>query len=179
MWKNERMAKREDPDQAAQDMMRQWRTQRPDLDPEPMALFGRLSRADAIANRAIDATLAGHRLNRGEFDVLATLRRSGAPYRLAAGRLASSLLLSAAAMTNRLDRLETAGLVRREPDASDRRSVQVALTEEGLARVEEAVTAHVANERRLLEGLSPQERGDLSRLLARLLHSLHAAGSGP
>lgn len=160
-----------------QAMVAQWRRERPDLDPEPMALFGRLSRADALAGRAIAATLGEHGLNRGEFDVLATLRRSGAPYRLHAGRLAGALLLSAAAMTNRLDRLETAGLVARHADPQDRRAVLVALTRAGLERVDAAVTAHAANEARLLDGLAPAERERLSDLLVRLLASLEAAAT--
>ena len=162
-------------DRPVVEMVEQWRRERPDLDPAPMALFGRLTRADAVAGRAIAGALAEHGLNRGEFDVLATLRRSGEPYRMQAGQLAAAMLLSAAAMTNRLDRLERAGLVRRESDPGDRRAVVVALTDAGVARVEAAVTDHVENETRLLAGLSPSERRQLSQLLAALLASVETA----
>lgn len=163
-------------DDAVQTMVTQWQRERPELDPEPMALFGRLTRADALANREIAAALVKHGLTRGEFDVLATLRRSGAPYRLTAGSLAASLLLSSGAMTNRLDRLEAAGLVARRAHAEDRRSVLVSLTPDGLERVDTAATAHVANLGRMLEGLSAEQRRQLSELLAVLLSALGREG---
>ena len=168
-----------DPDAPVQRMVEQWGREMPDVDAAAMALFGRLSRAHAAASRAIDDGLAAHGLNRAEFDVLATLRRSGAPYRLSAGELAASMLLSPAATTNRVDRLQAAGLVERLPDPADRRAVVVGLTRRGRSLAERAVRAHAANERRLLSGLSDDEERALARLLARLSRSVAEHAPGP
>ena len=121
----------EDPDAGVQRMIEQWNREMPGVDALPMALFGRLTRADTLAGAAIAATLRAHGLNRGEFDVLATLYRSGVPEGLSAGALSSSMLLSPAATTNRVDRLESAGLLIRAPDPSDGRGVRVQLTPRG------------------------------------------------
>ncbi|MHA6785111.1 MarR family winged helix-turn-helix transcriptional regulator [Pseudonocardia saturnea] len=150
----------------------QWRRERPDLDLDAMGTIGRLGRLAAVAGPLVEAGLAAHRLTTGEFDVLAALRRDGAPFTLTPTVLARSLMLSPAAMTNRLDRLEAAGLVTRELDRDNRRSVRVALTAEGRARVDAAVTDHVANEERLLAALSREERQRLDDLLRTLLAGL-------
>ena len=97
-------------------MVEQWQRERPDVDPSSMAVFARLTRAHLAATRAIEATLGRHGLNRGEFDLLASLRRSSSPYRLSPGDLARAMVLSPAATTNRLQRLEERGLVIRRPD---------------------------------------------------------------
>jgi DNA-binding MarR family transcriptional regulator len=169
----------DDPDAPVALMLEQWERELPEVDREAMALFGRLSRAHAAASRAIDRGLAPHGLNRAEFDVLATLRRAGSPFRLPAGALAAAMLLSPAATTNRVDRLERAGLVERLPDPADRRAVVVGLTRRGRALAERAVRDHAANERRLLAGLSENDQRALSRLLVRLSRSVgeHAPGA--
>ncbi|WP_219471834.1 MarR family winged helix-turn-helix transcriptional regulator [Nonomuraea rhizosphaerae] len=151
-------------------MVRQWAARRPDVDAAPMALFGRLSRADARVNAMIAATLRPHGLNRGEFDVLATLYRGGED--LSPGELAASLLLSPGATTNRVDRLEAAGLLCRAPDPSDGRGVRVRLTGGGKALLERALADHVAGLERLTAGLADTEREHLSALLAKLLARL-------
>lgn len=156
------------------EIMAQWRRERPELNPTPMAVFGRLSRLDHLANVAINARLGEHGLNRGEFDVLATLRRSGPPYTLTPTALARWMLLSSAAMTNRLDRLETAGLVERRPDPSDRRGTLVVLTDAGMRTVDVAVEDHVENERLLLDCLSAEEQEVLGALLRKLLRGVQA-----
>lgn len=166
------MAADGDPDASVRRMVEQWGREMPEVDAAAMALFGRLSRAHAAAARAIDDGLSRHGLNRAEFDVLATLRRSGPPYRLSAGELASSMLLSPAATTNRVDRLQAAGLVERLTDPADGRAVVVGLTRRGRALAEEAVRAHAANERRLLRGLSRDDERALSALLAALGRSV-------
>jgi DNA-binding MarR family transcriptional regulator len=175
---NERRGGLSDPDARVRRMVEQWGREMPGLDAGAMALFGRLSNAHAAAARAIDDGLSRHGLNRPEFDVLATLRRSGAPHRLSAGELASSMLLSPAATTNRVDRLEAAGLVRRLADPADRRSVVVGLTPRGRALVEEAVRAHAENERRLLRGLGAGDEEALSALLIRLSRSIEENAPG-
>lgn len=152
----------------------QWRAERPDLADglEAMAVFGRLGRLAALVGPAIEQVLQQHGLTTGEFDVLAALRRSGEPFTLTPTVLARALMLSPAAMTNRLDRLERAGHVVRSMDPGNRRSMLVALSPEGRATVDAAVGEHVANEVRLLAGLDDDERGTLDALLRRLLATL-------
>ena len=151
------------------DYLDQWRRERPDLDPAPMGVVGRLTRANEVVNRALSSFFAEHGLQRGEFDVLATLRRSGAPFTLTPGRLAESTMISSAAITNRLTRLEDKGLIVRSTDPGNRRNVLVALTEEGLELVDRVVEGHLENERSLLAPLTVKEQADLARLLERFL----------
>jgi DNA-binding MarR family transcriptional regulator len=151
------------------EVVRQWREQRPDLDPTPMATFTRLWRAARVADEEIQRVLGDHGLEPGWFDVLATLRRAGAPHRLSAGTLARGLVMTTGGMTKRLDRLESAGYVERSPDPHDRRGVLVSLTGKGLRVVDRAVEDHVRNESALLEALSDRERRALNAALAKLL----------
>jgi DNA-binding MarR family transcriptional regulator len=156
-------------DDHSETIVAQWRAQRPDLDPAPMATFTRLWRAARLADDRLLEVFARHGLEAGWFDVLATLRRSGAPFQVSAGTLARGLVMSTGGMTKRLDRLEAAGLVRRSPDPSDRRGVLVALTDHGLEVVDRAVEEHVDNERQLLEVLNEREVRALDRALAKLV----------
>jgi DNA-binding MarR family transcriptional regulator len=151
------------------ELIDQWSRERPDLDVEPMAVFGRLGRLTALAGRSIEAVFAEHQLTTGEFDVLAALRRNGEPFVMMPSALSRALMLSPAGMTNRLDRLESAGLIERRHDPSDRRSTLVVLTAAGRERVDEAVTDHVANEARMLEPLSAAQRSALDGILRALL----------
>ncbi|MEV5832454.1 MarR family transcriptional regulator [Nocardia sp. NPDC052112] len=153
-------------------IVEQWRRERPDLELEAMGLIGRMGRLLVVAQRDIEAVFIAHGLQRGEFDVLAALRRSGAPFELNPSVLADTLMLSRAGMTGRLDRLESAGLVRRIADAEDRRAIRVALTEAGRTLIDEVVTAHTENETRMLSVLSAQDRRDLDRIARVLLGSL-------
>jgi DNA-binding MarR family transcriptional regulator len=150
----------------------QWRAERPDLDLDAMATFGRLGRVAAHLTRAVEAIPRAHGLTLGEADVLWCLRRSGAPFTLTPTVLARSLLLSPAGTTNRIDRLEAAGLVERRLDPDDRRSFLVRLTDAGRAVADESVAEHVANEARLLEPLGPAGRTAFDRALRVLLGSL-------
>jgi DNA-binding MarR family transcriptional regulator len=154
----------------AEKAVAQWRRERPDLDPSPMALLGRLAEAaHVIARDRLNPLFARFGLQPGEFDVLATLRRSGAPFVLTPTQLYEATMVSSGGMTNRLDRLERAGLIERRPDPGDRRGVLVALTGAGRVLIDEAVTAHVANEHDLLAPLGAGEREMLGRLLGKLL----------
>jgi DNA-binding MarR family transcriptional regulator len=153
-------------------IIQEWREVRPDLDCSPMAVIGRLSRASRLLERAIKDEFARHGLEPWEFDVLATLLRSGPPHVLSAGELSSAAMVSSAALTNRIDRLVDKGLVERQVDPSHRRRVLISLSEEGLRLVNRGVEHHVANEHRLLEGLSAPERDRLASLLRCLLVSL-------
>lgn len=153
-------------------ILEQWRRERPDLDASTMGVIGRINRLSTLFGQAHTGVFARFELDRGEFDVLATLRRSGAPFRLSPTQLFRSLMMSSGGMTNRLDRLERAGLVRRVPDPRDRRSVQVELTEHGLKTVDDAVSAHVENQHRLLAAMPPADRDAVAALLRRLLLAL-------
>ncbi|MGW5050719.1 MarR family winged helix-turn-helix transcriptional regulator [Actinokineospora sp. NPDC004072] len=156
------------------DILDQWRRERPDLDVAPMALFGRLARVSALVGRELEANFARHGLTRADFDVLATLRRSGAPFTLTPGRLQATMMISSGTTTHRVDRLERRGLVARDPDPDDRRGVRVRLTEQGRALVDEAVETHLAREHALLADLPPSTADALSDLLRELLVSLSA-----
>ena len=150
-------------------ILEQWNRERPDLDVAPMGLLGRIARLRTHLAREVEQTLAAHGLNSATFDVLATLRRSGPPYALSPGDLLATTMVSSGTMTNRLDQLEKAGLVARTHNPEDRRSVIIALTEKGRVVVDEAVTAHVANQHRLVETLLPDEREQLDGLLRTFL----------
>jgi DNA-binding MarR family transcriptional regulator len=157
-------------------MAEEWRRERSDLDPSSMALFARLTRAHLAASRAIDATLARHGLKRGEFDVLASLRRAAEPFRLSPGELATAMVLSPAATTHRIQQLEARGLVVRRPDPADGRFGVVELTGAGRRLVDAAVEDHVATLDRLADALSPADRELLTGLLAAVEEA--ADGSG-
>lgn len=150
----------------------QWARERPDLDTTPMGIIGRTNRLQQILGRRVGELLAEYDLERWEFDVLATLRRSGSPYQLTAKDLVRMMMVGSAAMTNRVDRLVRKELVHRQTDPVSRRRVLVSLTDKGLDLVNEAAEGHVANQERLLEGLSADERAQLADLMRTLLISL-------
>jgi DNA-binding MarR family transcriptional regulator len=151
-----------------------WRAERPDLDVEPLQVLSRVSRLARHTDRARRAAFAAHGLELWEFDVLAALRRQGPPYRLSPGALLRATLVTSGTMTNRIDRLEQAGLVRRDADPQDKRGVMVTLTGAGRARVDAALEDLLAAERSLLADLSPGRRADLAALLRSLLAPLDA-----
>jgi DNA-binding MarR family transcriptional regulator len=160
---------------AIDQVIAQWRRELPGLDLDAMAVFGRLGRLTAHFGAAIDQTFAARGLQRGEYDVLAALRRSGKPFSLTPSALSDTLMLSRAGMTNRLDRLESAGLIARRHNQQDRRSMHIDLTPEGLQIVEELTTAHVANETELLSGLTTDQRLQLNQLVKVLLSRFEGA----
>jgi DNA-binding MarR family transcriptional regulator len=120
-------------------------------------------------NREMEATLEDFGLNHGEWKVLGTLWRVGAPHRLSPGQLARIEDLSSGAMTNRLDRLEQAGHVRRLPDPGDRRAVQVELTDKGRKTWEKAVAAQAKKEAVVASALTEREKQQLTNLLRKLM----------
>jgi DNA-binding MarR family transcriptional regulator len=170
-----RRAVAEDAPDAVDAVLDQWRRERPELDVEPMGTVARLGRVAGAVEQAVAAELRRHGLSIGEFDVLAALRRAGAPHTLSPTELARTVVLSPGAMTNRLDRLEEDGLISRRLSKRDRRSFDVTLTPSGLERVDAAVSDHVANEARLLAALSPTERRRLDAILRRLLTARDAS----
>ncbi|WP_293267831.1 MarR family transcriptional regulator [Neptunomonas sp.] len=151
----------------------QWQREMPQLDLLPMKVVGNLGKATRLVTRNyLDPFFKSHGIQLGEFDVLATLRRSGAPYELAPTQLFEALLISSGGMTNRLDRLEKAGLIARAPNPEDRRGTLVLLTEEGLELMNRIVPLHVENEARSLSNLSREEQETLDRLLEKLIDGL-------
>ncbi|MFJ8647184.1 MarR family winged helix-turn-helix transcriptional regulator [Streptomyces sp. NPDC093546] len=153
----------------------QWAVVRPDLDTVPMAVFGRVYRLAHSIGARVDKAYAPFGVSRGEFDVLATLRRSGEPYTLSPRELSATLMLTTGGMTGRLDKLERAGLLTRNPDPNDRRGLRVTLTERGRELVDEAVAAGLAVQREALEAaLDPAEAEQLSALLRKLLRATGA-----
>ena len=149
----------------------QWDQEKPDLDTSPMGVIGRISRISRHLDQLLQKNYSKFNLNGGEFDVLASLRRSGHPYQLTPTELFNSLMLSSGAMTNRLDRLEDAGLIKRLPNPNDRRGILVRLTEQGIALMDEAYPAHITNEDQILTSLTKTEREVLTDLLRKMLLS--------
>ncbi|MGJ9421095.1 MarR family winged helix-turn-helix transcriptional regulator [Aeromicrobium sp. CF3.5] len=147
----------------------QWATERSDLDVRTMGVLGRLARLDRIASAAQTRTLAPHDLDAASFDVLATLRRAGEPWTLTPAELARSSMLTSGAVTQRLDRLEGRGWVRREPSELDGRSVRVVLTPAGRDRIDAALPDHLRTQADVLAVLSHRDRDVLAALLRRLL----------
>ena len=150
------------------DLVLAWRRERPDLDVAPLEVLSRVSRLARHLDLARRAAFDAHDLEPWEFDVLAALRRAGAPYSLSPGRLLQVTLVTSGTMTNRIDRLEAKGLVQRVPDPNDGRSVQVTLSDEGRRRVDDALTDLLAHERAILGALSAPHRDQLADLLRRL-----------
>ena len=155
-------------------LRRQWACELPDLNTEPMAILGRAFRLGNMIRPSIEATFASFGLDRGEFDVIGTLKRSGPPYRLTPTEMYALLMISSGGLTHRLDRLEKAWLIRREKSAKDGRSVQVALTEAGAALAEQAFRTDMASELAFLEPLDKGEREMLAGLLRKLILGIEA-----
>ncbi|ROO82708.1 MarR family transcriptional regulator [Actinocorallia herbida] len=146
-----------------------WRTERPELDVQPLHVLSRVSRLSRHLDRARRAVFAAHEMESWEFDVLTALRRAGAPYQLNPGQLLRATLVTSGTMTNRIDRLTAARLVERHPDPADKRGVQVRLTDVGRARVDAAFSDLIDRERELLAALSDTEQKQLAGLLRTLL----------
>ncbi len=147
----------------------QWARELPDLDTSPMSILGRAYRLSNLVRPSIEATFAGFGLDRGEFDVIGTLRRAGPPYRLSPTELYRSLMISSGGLTHRLARLEKMGLIAREKSETDGRSLLVALTPDGRKRAEEAFRADMASELTFLEELPLEKREALADMLRELL----------
>lgn len=155
----------------------QWEAQYPEVNVTSIAVLGRVFQLATVAMRTIDHTYHAHGLQQGEFDVLAVLYRSGSPYALKPRRLTEALPLSPSAITNRVDRLQRAGLITRRPNLTDGRSMLVSLTPEGLHVVKKALPLYIAELERLLQPLSPSERQQLAILLKKLLIPLTMTAS--
>jgi DNA-binding MarR family transcriptional regulator len=149
-------------------ILEQWRRERPDLDPSPIGVVGRISRLARELEQRLEPVYREQGLEPGWYDVLATLRRIGPPYQLRPTEFSNTLMLTSSGTTKRLDRLEQAGLITRAPDPEDRRGTLITLTDAGYELVDTAAEAHLENERRLLSALTAAERRELADLLRTL-----------
>jgi DNA-binding MarR family transcriptional regulator len=141
----------------------------PDLDLTAEGVVDRVLGIGRRLQKLLDETLSAHKLSHGEWKVLSSLRWAGTPYRRSAGELARIADLSSGAMTNRLDRLEKAGLVKRLPDPTDRRGVVVEITKAGQKAWLESAGAEAAREVLIAAALSDREKKQLNSLLRRLM----------
>lgn len=159
-------------DDSVDRVLQQWANERPDLDTEAMGILGRINRTSGAARRAMARTFNGHGITGADFDVLATLRRSGDPYELSPGELSDTLMLTSGGMTGRLKRLEETGLVARAEDPVDGRARKVTLTSEGLKLIDIVLEAAVATQTRLLSAMPERRRQQLNDLLRELLKAV-------
>lgn len=159
------------PDRVAR-ILAEWRRERPDLDTSPQGVIGRLHRTAALLTEELVAVYGRYGLSEGDFDVLATLRRSGPPYARPAGDLADHTMVTSGGLTKRVDRLVAKGLVERRAGSSDGRQRIIALTPAGLELIDAAFTAHMDNEHRLIAALGRAEAAHLEVLLTRWLRAL-------
>lgn len=149
-------------------ILEQWHQEKPGLDVSPMAVIGRLSRAAIGVEARLAATFTQHGLDSSSFDVLATLLRSGSPYRVTPAQLAREAMISTSAVAQRLNRLEARGLIERTVNPSDGRGTLVTLTDAGRVSIEHALPEHLETEWEILAPLSAAERTTLARLLAKI-----------
>jgi DNA-binding MarR family transcriptional regulator len=180
-------AKRPDRDHL-DDNLEVWAREIPDLDPLTEGIVERIQILAWNLNQSLDETLDDVELDRRSYHLLGNLRKHGAPYRVSAGKLATDLRLSSGAMTNRLDRLEASGLVRRLPDPNDRRGTLVEPTEAGHAAWDKAVGAQARREALFSSVLTDTEKARLHDLLRHLMlafpdwkhkkHAVHEAETG-
>jgi len=144
-----------------------------------MGVLGRLSRVASLVHARQEQTFARHGLDSSSFDVLATLRRSGEPYRLTPTDIQRSAMVTSSAIAQRLNRLERSGLVARSRNSEDARATDVTLTPNGLALIDRAVPDHVETEHDLLDGLTAEQRAQLSSILGQLYASIDNAAVAP
>ena len=150
-------------------IVEQWQTEKPKLDLSAMAIIGRLKKCHALMQPQLDKVFERHNLGFWEFDVLATLLRSGKPYCLAPTQLFSTLMVTSGTMTHRMAQLEKRGLIERIDNEHDARSKLVKLSETGFNLINKAVDEHVANELEILSALNNQQQIQLDQSLKQLL----------
>ena len=150
------------------DILDQWRAERPELDHSPIGIVGRVSRLARELEERLEPIYREHGLEPGWHDVLATLRRTGPPYRMRPTDLTATMMLTSSGTTKRLDKLESAGLIAREPDPGDRRGTLIVLTDEGHRVIDATTPDHLKNEAELLSALSADEQATLADLLRKL-----------
>lgn len=153
----------------------QWTQERPELDVGPMEVIGRIVRLANCLNHEMERVFERFDLTAASFDVLATLRRSGGPYALSPGELMETTMVTSGTMTNRIDRLVTAGLVERRENPKDKRGFLICLTAGGLALIDRAVEDHVARQAELIAAVQGDERDDLVNITRKLTDAISRA----
>lgn len=152
-------------------MIEQWSRERPDLDSSSLGVLARISRLARVAEENADRVLHRYELSDAEFQLLAAIRTS--PLLPSPRDLLAQLMVTSGGLTNRIDRLERAGLVKRTANPDDRRGILLMLTRKGREIVDQVTTEYLANQNAVLaEALEPEERATLASLLRRLLESL-------
>jgi DNA-binding MarR family transcriptional regulator len=159
-------------------MLDVWAREIPNLEPVTEGIVERIQILAKAFDRSMEETLAESGLDRRAFGVLGKLRRVGPPYQRSAGQLATHMRLSSGAMTNRLDRMEAAGLIRRLPDPNDRRGTLVEPTEAGHAIWDRTVGTQAIREAQIASALDPDEREELHRLLRTLMRAFPGSDHG-
>lgn len=152
------------------EIVAQWNRERPDIDVSGMAIIGRITRLNQTIRPRLNAVFDAHELESWEFDVIATLLRNGPPHQLTPGELLESMMITSGAMTNRIQRLEDRGFVKRLKSPTDGRQVLVTLTDAGRAKADAALVDHAANEAAIISALTPRQQQQLTKLL-RVLHT--------
>jgi DNA-binding MarR family transcriptional regulator len=155
-------------------IIEQWQRERPELDHAPIGVVGRISRLARELEARLEPVYRDHGLEPGWHDILATLRRHGAPFRLRPTDLTNASMLTSSGTTKRLDKLEQAGLIARSPDPGDRRGTLITLTDAGRELIDRLTPAHLENERGIIAALSEAEQRELAELLRKLQLGLPA-----
>jgi DNA-binding MarR family transcriptional regulator len=151
------------------DLVAEWKVERPDLDASSMLVVGRILRLGQLLEAGVSNELKAFNLHYTDFDILATLRRKGKPFRLTPTELSAAVLITSGAMTAALRRLENAKLVDRKPDEHDRRVRHVALTKQGKQLVEKAIVTRFQQSHDSVEPLTKGEQKELAVMLRKLL----------
>lgn len=149
----------------------QWKSELPEIDTLAMGVVGRISRVSNHIDHLLQENYSKFNLNGGEFDVLATLRRSGPPYQLIPTELYNALMITSGTITNRLDQLEKKEFVSRSPNPNDRRGTIVTLTKKGIELMDKAYPLHIENELQMINSLSESEKNTITILLRKMLLS--------
>ena len=150
-------------------IIKQWHRERPELDVEPMEIIGRIKQSSQYLSREMDKTFSRHGLNGASFDVLATIRRSGAPYSLSPSDLMASTMVTSGTMTNRIDQLVKAGLVERTPNPQDSRGFIISLTNKGHVLIDRVLNDHVKTQAQLTAALTEKDKKSLNSILRKFL----------
>ena len=153
-----------------------WRRERPDVDVGSVGIISRIWRVGRHLEQARKERLAEHGTDRVTLDVLAMLRRSGPPFRMTAGELTHHSLISSGGVSQRLEKLERAGLVSRYIHSEDRRRIDVQLTPAGVKLIDSILADLMAHEAALLDDLTPGDQKELVRILKRLLARFEPPG---
>lgn len=152
--------------------IKQWQREKPDLESHEMLLIGRLINCTILITNELEKLYNSHNINRGEFDVLATLRRSGKPYELTPTEIFSTLMITSGTMTNRLQQLKKKGLISRTENLEDARSLKVVLSAQGLKLIDELIYQHVDLEKKLYQLIPQETQKSLEILLGDWLQGL-------